>query len=139
MHIQLFRTNGFHDIKKSTKYRSHAWQDRKVFQAFIPALMALRCSGYCYWTTSSTQPELSSCASSNPACGVSEIIIIIIRFSLNSCIWVATSVEMDDSWDFSLVGLLVGNDILQLLYLLFKAFAAIILKFSNDVSLSSFM
>ena len=42
---------------------------------------------------------------------------------------------MDDSWDFHLLGLVVGTDLLHLLYLPIKTFAAIILKSSNDMSL----
>ena len=46
---------------------------------------------------------------------------------------------MDGSWDFCLLGLLVKNDLLRLLYLPIKAFTTTILKFSNDMSSPSFI
>ena len=62
-----------------------------------------------------------------------------IRFYWTSGMWVEASLVIDSSWDFCLLSLVVENDLLRLLYLPTKPFATTILKFSNDISSTSFM
>ena len=60
-------------------------------------------------------------------------------FSWNSGMWVWTSVGVDSSWYFCLLGALDGNDLLQILHLPIKAFIKTILKCSNNMSLPNFV
>ena len=63
----------------------------------------------------------------------------LIHFSWSSGMWVGPSQGMDGLWGFYLLVLLMGNDLLRLMYLPIKAYDTTFLKFTNDTSLQSFV